>query len=134
MARLYQGKLTTFAVPADQVDRVLRSWLNGHPPAVIGCEKFVVTKETARHSSQPDALRVTGVIHAAARDDGRAYVVDQAMASAKRLMSRQLRMALGWHRTGPLAIHENDAVCQLGKVMQARFPEAFYQLVSPHVT
>lgn len=133
MARLYRGVLTTLAVPVDQVDDVLRGWLRDGPPAVIGCERFVVTRETARHSSQPEAVRVAGVIHAAAHDDGRAVVVDQPMASAKKLMNRDLRKALGWHRTGPLAVHQNDAVCQIGKVMQARFPEAFHALVSPHI-
>jgi len=133
MARLYEGVLTTCAVPAAQVGIVLRSWLDGYPPATIGYERFVITRETARHTSQPDALHVTGVILACAEDDGRAVVVDQNMSDAKKLMNQKLRKALGWHRTGHLAIHQNDAVCQVGKVMHRVFPEAFYDLVSPHI-
>lgn len=133
MARLYQGVLTTLAVPANEVDVVLRSWLRDSPPATIGYERFVITRDTARHSSQPDALHVSGVIRACAVDDGRAVVVEQNMSDAKKLMNRELRKALGWHRTGRLSIHQNDAVCQVGKVMHHVFPEAFYHLVSPHI-
>lgn len=134
LARLWCGVLLTVAVPFEEVGPTLRQWLADGPPAVIGCERFVITRETARHSSQPDAIRVAGVVHDCATEDGRVVVVDQGMADAKKLMNIRLRKALGWHRTGPLAIHQNDAVCQIGKVMHRMFPEAFHHLVSPHIT
>lgn len=132
-ARLHDGVLTTYALTTDQVDPVFRTWLAQDPLAVIGCEKFVVTRRTARLTAQPDAIRQTGVIHAAAASRPGVRVYDQNMSDAKKFGHVSLRGALGWHRTGPTAVHENDAVCQLLKVLYRAYPEAFHILVNPHV-
>lgn len=133
MARLLGGELTTCAIPADDVDDVLSGWLRTGPPAVLGYERFVITRNTSRHSAQPHALHVTGVVKKCVIADGRAQFVAQNMSDAKRLAGRELRVALGWHRIGVNAIHENDAVCQLLYLMARRFPEAFQTLVSPYI-
>jgi hypothetical protein len=133
LARLLGGELTTCAVPADDVDGIVSGWLHEDIPAAVGCERFVITRNTSRHSSQPHALHVTGVIKKCVTQDGRAVFVAQNMSDAKRLAGRELRSALGWHRTGVDAVHENDAVCHLLYLMARRYPEAFHALVSPHI-
>lgn len=133
MARLYGGVLTAVAVPTAEVDGVLSTWLADIVPAVVGCERFIINYRTARFSQQPEALKVSGVVRARVEASDRAVMIDQNMSDAKRFISRELRIALGWQQRGHLAIHMNDAVCQVGKVLYARYPAAFRTLVDPYV-
>jgi hypothetical protein len=134
LARLYQGTLTTCAVRFAEVSSTLEDWLTQQPDAVIGCERFVVTQRTARLTSQPEAIRLTGVIHAIVEQYPPAVVLDQNMSDAKRLVNAALRKMLGWQQTGRHATHRNDAVCQLGKAMVKAYPRVFYEMISPHVS
>lgn len=133
LARLYHGVLTTRAVPALDTEAAVSAWLAEDPHAVIGCERYVITQRTARLTAQPDAIRVTGVLHSLAESHPDVTVIDQNMSDAKRLISASLRRSLGWQQTGLYAIHRNDAVCQVGKVLASRYRAAFLELVSPHV-
>jgi len=133
LGRLHHGVLTTCAVLSCDVETVITGWLEEDSRALIGCERYVITQRTARLSAQPDAIRVTGVIHAVAERYPGVSVVDQNMSDAKRLMQPPLRRALGWHQSGPLARHCNDAVCQIGKVILSRHSKIFHDLVSPHI-
>lgn len=133
MARLYAGILTAVAVPAAEVDRVLSAWLADIIPAVVGCERYIINQRTARLSRQPEAIETTGVVRALVERSDRAVMIDQNMSDAKRFIGKELRAALGWQQRGPLAVHMNDAACQVGKALYARYPAAFRQLVDPYI-
>lgn len=133
LARLYKGVLTAVAVPSGDVSEVVEAWLADLIPAVVGCERFIITQRTARLSRQPEAIEITGVIRSLVERNGRAIMVDQNMSDAKRFIHRDLRVALGWQQSGNLSVHMNDAVCQVGKTLYARYPTAFRELVNPHI-
>lgn len=133
LGRLYRGVLTTCAVTVPEVESTVARWLEEDSHALIGCERFVINQRTARLTAQPDAIRITGVLHALAQRHAHTVVVDQNMSDAKRLMGPPLRRALGWQQTGHLSRHCNDAVCQIGKVILTRYPKIFHDLVSPHI-
>ena len=133
LARLYGGALTAVAVPSSDVDTVVSAWLADIVPAVVGCERFIVTQRTARLSRQPEAIETTGVVRSLVERSDRAVMVDQNMSDAKRFIGKDLRVALGWQQSGRLAVHMNDAVCQVGKALYARYPAAFRELVDPYI-
>lgn len=133
LARLRNGELTTLAVPALDVRPIVMAWLLEEPGTIIGVERYVITVRTAKLSAQPDALGVTGALESLAHEDPRTRLVKQNMSDAKKLINAKLRRKLGWQQTGHLAIHQNDAVCQAGKVVQSQYPEVFTALVSPHL-
>lgn len=133
LARFFHGTLTTLAIPALDVERTMTLWLSDEPGTIIGVERYVITARTAKLSAQPDALGVTGLLESMAHQDPRVRLVKQNMSDAKRLINAELRRRLGWRQVGPLAVHQNDAVCQAGKVIQKFYPEVFAGLVSPHL-
>lgn len=133
LARLYKGVLTAVAVPSGEVAETMESWLADMVPAVVGCERFIITQRTARLSRQPEAIEITGVIRSLVERNGRAIMVDQNMSDAKQFIHRDLRVALGWQQSGSLSIHMNDAVCQVGKALYSKYPAAFRKLVDPHI-
>ena len=133
LARLYDGVLTTVAVPSRDVSETVEAWLADLVPAVVGCERFIITQRTARLSRQPEAIETTGVIRSLVERSGSAVMIDQNMSDAKRFIHKDLRIALGWQQNGHLAVHRNDAVCQVGKALYARYPAAFRTLVDPHI-
>jgi hypothetical protein len=133
LARLFRGKLTTVAVPAIEVRSVIIPWLADTVPAVVGCERFVITTETAKHTAQHHALEVTGVVRSEVERDGRHVILDQNMSDSKRFASRELRVALGWIAHGSGARHCNDAVCQLVRALYLKYPRVFHEIVTPDI-
>lgn len=80
---------------------------------LVGCERFVITSETARHTAQPTALEVIGVVKQLCRlNDWPLHL--QQPANAKRLVTNDLLRKLGLWLTGrdvgrPDANDANDA-------------------------
>lgn len=80
---------------------------------LVACERFVVTRDTARHSSQPTAQRVIGVVAMLCRTNGWPLHL-QSPSEAKRLVNNALLRDLKLHLRGrdvdrPDANDVNDA-------------------------
>lgn len=145
LARIHgpTSELTTGSVPAAEVSDILEVWLNSPLDAIIGCERFVITRNTARKTPQHDALEVTGVVRdVVRRSNARGgqlrttashRVVDQNMSDAKKFGSPRLIKALGWWRTGALARHQNDAIAQVLKVLADHHPAWVHRYVTPDI-
>lgn len=77
--------------------------------ATVVVERFTVTTQTAKHSAQPHALRVTGALEYLAHRDGQDFdATSQPPAAAMKLADNDVLRGLGWYRRGEE--HANDAL------------------------
>ena len=105
---------------------------------LVACERFVVTIETARHSSQPTALQVTGVVQLIARTHDWPFYL-QTPADAKKLVPNFLLRDLGLYVTPrdverPDANDANDAVRHALLCLAQRRASAFDVLTRDTMT
>ena len=104
-----QQHLFTAEYDRKNIGTYLERWLStGGGKTVLGCEKYIITPETARLSQQPASLEVIGI----ARELANKYPVvefrcDQSSSTAKTFCTNQMLKAIGWYRVGMR--HANDA-------------------------
>lgn len=66
---------------------------------LVGCERFVVTEQTARNSAQPVPLQVIGIVEQLARLHGWTFRL-QAPSDVKRFVDNEMLRATGLWATG----------------------------------
>jgi len=133
LARLHQNFLETAAVPFEEVDPIVRSWLADTCAAVVAVERFVITRNTAKKTQQTDALKLSGVIENLVVRDTRHVIVYQNMSDAKKLGNPDILRSLRWWRTGKNARHMNDALSQVFMLLARRYPTWVQQNVTPDI-
>ena len=95
----------------------------------IACEKFVITKNTARKAPQHDALELTGVLRRIAHQH-KVRFIQQNMSDAKKIGGRAILDQLGWRRKGRDTRHMNDAMGQIIMCLAANHPIALEELLT----